>query len=135
MPFPLAHCLSISLCPSACSCPCPPLRLGIPKLPTAVPFNPITTPFAAHHVYVILFIEKQIVSAYALPDYVCMCVPVCVPVCVFAYASISLLKIDQICEAMREGGRNMQAVQRGGRNGRTKGLAERDNKTETHKSK
>lgn len=114
MPFPLAHCLSISLCPSACSCP--PLRPRIPKLPTAVPFNPITTPFAAHHVYVILFIEKQIVSAYALPDYICMCVGVCacvcacVPVYVFAYASISLLKIDQICEAMREGGRNMQSV-------------------------
>lgn len=128
MPFPLAHCLSISLCPF----PCPPLRLCIPKLPTAVPFNPITTPFAAHHVYVILFIEKQIVSAYALPDYICMCVGVCscVCLCVFAYASISLLKIDQICEAMREGGRNMQAVQRGG------GMAEqRDWQRETIKQR
>lgn len=46
--------------------------------------------------------------------YVCGSVFLCVPVCVFAYASISLLKIDQICEAMREGGRNMQAVLRGG---------------------
>lgn len=65
--------------------PGPPLRLRIPKLPTAVPFNPITTPFAAHHVYVILFIEKQIVSAYALPDYVCMCVGVCSCVCECVY--------------------------------------------------
>lgn len=100
--------LPVSLYP--CPCPCPSLCPHIPKLPTAVPFNPITTPFAAHHVYVILSIEKQIVSAYALPDYTCVCVCECVAVYVFAYVSISLLKIDQICEAMREGGRNMQSV-------------------------
>lgn len=70
--------LPVSLYP----CPCPSLCPHIPKLPTAVPFNPIATPFAAHHVYVILSIEKQIVSAYALPDYTCVCVCDCVCICV-----------------------------------------------------
>lgn len=72
--------------------------------------------------------------------YVCVCECVAVSVCVFAYVSISLLKIDQICEAMREGGRNMQSVCLWGGGGMAEQRdsqreRERDNKTQTHKSK
>lgn len=110
----LCHFHWLIVCPS----PCVPVSLSLslsltvsPYSQTAhsCPFQPHHNPFGCLSRIRYPFHWKTNCKCLRLA-WLHMCVCECVAVCVFAYVSISLLKIDQICEAMREGGRNMQSV-------------------------